>query len=229
MYGGFLVPPDDSGAHFGVLFWHKDGFSTACGHGTIALGCWATENAIVPSAKDGRNDVVIDLPSGRVVAQVHKAGGKVSHVDFVNVPSYQLGRGLPVDLESTGVDIVVDLSWGGATYAYVQARDLGLEVRPSNYDEFVRLGREIQAALGARADHKGLSLYGVTFVEELDDSDTEITQRNVVVFADGQIDRSPCGSGTAARVAALYAQGKVTGSKPAGAPLDRQHDLPGGD
>src|SRR5690606_36050512 len=63
MYGGFLVPPDDSGADFGVLFWHKDGFSTACGHGTIALGVWAVETGRVDAPTDGHVDVVIDVPS----------------------------------------------------------------------------------------------------------------------------------------------------------------------
>lgn len=63
MYGGFITPPDDSGAHFGVLFFHKDGFSTACGHGTIALGYWAVANGIVEVRTGGEVDVVVDVPS----------------------------------------------------------------------------------------------------------------------------------------------------------------------
>ena len=72
MYGGFLVPPDDDGADFGVLFWHKDGYSTACGHGTIALGAWAVESGRVAAPDDGEADVTIDVPSGRVVARVRR-------------------------------------------------------------------------------------------------------------------------------------------------------------
>ena len=64
MYGCFIVPPDDAGAHLGVLFWHKDGYSTACGHGTIALGTWAVENRLVAAPDTGSSDVVIDVPSG---------------------------------------------------------------------------------------------------------------------------------------------------------------------
>ena len=77
MYGGFLVPPDDADAHLGVLFWHKDGFSTACGHGTIALGVWAVDTGRVAAPEDGSVDVVIDVPPGRVTARVHRQGGRV--------------------------------------------------------------------------------------------------------------------------------------------------------
>src|SRR5690242_6672079 len=77
MYGGFIVEPDDPGADFGVLFWHKDGYSTACGHGTIALGAWAVESGRVEAPDDGAVDVTIDVPSGRVVARVTTKGGAV--------------------------------------------------------------------------------------------------------------------------------------------------------
>ena len=96
MYGCFPVAPDDGGARLGVLFWHKDGFSTACGHGTIALGAWAVESGLVAAAADGETDVPIDVPSGRVVARVRCAGGAVRDVTFRNVPSYVLARDVPV-------------------------------------------------------------------------------------------------------------------------------------
>jgi hypothetical protein len=76
MYGGFLVPADDDGAHLGVLFWHKDGYSTACGHGTIALGAWAVDTGLVQAPQDGTADVVIDVPSGRVTARIHRDHGR---------------------------------------------------------------------------------------------------------------------------------------------------------
>src|SRR5688500_2031715 len=96
MYGGFIVPPDDQGADFGVLFWHKDGFSTACGHGTIALGVWAVDTGRVPAPYQGSVDVVVDVPSGRVTARVHRTAGRTVAVDFVNVPSYVLARDVPL-------------------------------------------------------------------------------------------------------------------------------------
>lgn len=85
MYGGFVVPGDDGGADFGVVFWHKDGYSTACGHGTIALATWAVETGLVQVAADGETEVVIDVPSGRVAARVSCASGSVSSVAFRNV------------------------------------------------------------------------------------------------------------------------------------------------
>src|SRR3954470_962140 len=115
MYGGLVVPPDDQGADLGVLFWHKDGFSTACGHGTIALGVWAVETGRVAAPESGSVDVVIDVPSGRVAARVHREDARVVAVDFVNVPSWVVARGVPVTT-SRG-EAVVDVAYGGGGYA----------------------------------------------------------------------------------------------------------------
>ena len=112
MYGGFITPPDDDGADFGVLFWHRDGFSTACGHGTIALGTWAIETGLVATHPSGITDVTVDVPSGRVVARVHSAAGSVTAVDFLNVPSYAVSTEVPVDTSRGSV--VVDVGYGGA-------------------------------------------------------------------------------------------------------------------
>ena len=214
MYGGFVTPPDDPAAALGVLFWHKDGFSTACGHGTIALGFWAVEKGLVEAPEDGSVDVVIDVPSGRVVASVGVEKGRPVHADFINVSSYQLAGALCVAVPSRGVEISVDLAFSGAVYASLDAGQLGLKVEPGNVDEFIRLGREIKASLGERAHYGVYDCYGVIFFneeggEELNGGGPVVRQRNVTVFADGQIDRSPCGSGTCARLAVLLAQGRL--------------------
>src|SRR3954452_20270394 len=98
MYGCFLVPPDDDGADLGALFWHKDGYSTACGHGTIALGAWAVESGRVAAPDDGEADVTIDVPSGRVVARGRTRDGNVESVAFLNVPARVVAR----DVEAAG-------------------------------------------------------------------------------------------------------------------------------
>src|SRR3954447_24988482 len=113
MYGCFLVPPDDEGADLGVLFWHKDGFSTACGHGTIALAAWAVSTGRVAAPEDGHADVTVDVPSGRVLARVRREGGVVQAVTFRNVPSFVVARDVP----AAGVS--VDVAYGGALYASV--------------------------------------------------------------------------------------------------------------
>ncbi|KAF4446205.1 hypothetical protein F53441_10181 [Fusarium austroafricanum] len=214
MYGGFINPPNDNGAHFGVLFWHKDGFSTACGHGTMALGYWAVTEGLVEVPEEGNVDVVVDVPSGRVVAKIAVMNGKPVHVDFINVKSYQIAKDLSVNIPSRKVDVKVDLSFGGAVYATIDASQLGLTVEPSEYIKFIDLGREIKASLGTRAHYNTYDLYGVIFYnEESIGPAGEVRQRNVTVFADGQIDRSPCGSGTAARVAVLLAEGRLGAGK----------------
>ena len=210
MYGGFITPPDDSGAHFGVLFWHAEGFSTACGHGTMALGYWAVTNGLVKAPEeDGVVDVVIDVPSGRVVASVAVKQGRPVYVDFVNVLSYQLASGLSVEVPSKGINITADLTFGGAVYATVDAAQFDLRVVPGNTNEFIDLGREIKKSLGTRAHYGTYDCYGVIFYHEDDKTADPVRQTNVTVFADGQIDRSPCGSGTCARLAVLLAEGRI--------------------
>jgi proline racemase len=145
MYGCFITPPDDDGADFGVLFWHKDGFSTACGHGTIALGVWAIESGKVAVDPSGVTDVVIDVPSGRVTARVHTKGSVIESVDFVNVASYHMHSDISVDT-SLGV-LTVDVSFGGAIYAQLDVAQIGLSVTPEHYGEIIAIGREIKWAL----------------------------------------------------------------------------------
>ena len=202
MYGGFVVPGDDDGADFGVVFWHKDGYSTACGHGTIALATWAVETGLVQAG-----DVVIDVPSGRVTARVDSSGS----VAFRNVPSYVVRREVPV---STGRgEVLADISYGGAFYASVPASSVGLSVTPSSYADLIAVGREIKWALDPVAVHptdpRLNGLYGTILYDDLGDVEDGPHQRNLAVFADGEADRSPCGSGTSARLALLHDEGRL--------------------
>ncbi|MEU8325650.1 proline racemase family protein [Nonomuraea sp. NPDC048881] len=232
MYGCFLVPPDDAGAHLGALFWHKDGFSTACGHGTIALGAYAVQEGLVEADPDGETDVVVDVPSGRVRARVRCSGGRVAGVTFVSVPSYVIAR----DVAVAGTK--VDISYGGAIYASISAGALGLSVEPRHLTALVGHARRIKAALAGHPatrhprDDRLSGVYGVIFYDDLPGdavsdgrspggelpdgglpgggspgADGSLRQRNVTVFADGEVDRSPCGSGTAARMALLHDAG----------------------
>ena len=213
MYGGFLVPPDDEGAHLGVLFWHKDGFSTACGHGTIALGVWAVEAGRVAAPVTGSVDVVIDVPSGRVTARVHCEDARVVAVDFVNVPSWVVATDVPVST-SRG-EVLVTVAFGGAIYATLPAGQLDLSVTPDHLGELIALGREIKWALNESehavhpTDPRLSGIYGTIWVDDLGDAPGQVHQRNVTVFADGEVDRSPTGSGTCARLAVLAADGRL--------------------
>jgi proline racemase len=205
MYGCFLVPPDDDGADLGVLFWHKDGYSTACGHGTIALGAWAVESGRVDAPADGESDVTIDVPSGRVVARVRHRAGAVESVAFRNVPSYVMARGVEAD------SVQVDVAFGGAIYAFVPAVQLGLRVVPGDLAALIAAGRRVKRALDGTdvsrhpTDHRLSGIYGTVIHEELG----PLHQRNVSIFADGEVDRSPTGSATSARTALLAADGAL--------------------
>jgi proline racemase/trans-L-3-hydroxyproline dehydratase len=209
MYGCFQVPPNDSGAHLGVLFWHKDGYSTACGHGTIALGVWAVHSGLIQADPDGETDVAVDVPSGRVTARVRSEHGMVRSVAFRNVPSYVLATSLPVNTYRGAIQVT--LAYGGAIYASVAASAFGLSVIGDDLGDLIRVAREIKqqidgAGLANHPDDARLSgLYGTIFYDDLGRSAGALHQRNVTVFADGEVDRSPCGSGTAARLAQLVA------------------------
>jgi proline racemase len=211
MYGCFVVEPDDDGADLGVLFWHKDGYSTACGHGTIALGAWAVQTGRVAAPADGEADVTIDVPSGRVVARVRRAGGVVTSVAFRNVPAFVLARGV------AAAGVTVDVAYGGAIYAAVPARAFGLTVAPEHLGELIAAGRAVKADLDGTAaarhpsDDRLSGLYGTILYESVDGD--PLHQRNVTIFADGEVDRSPCGSGTSARCALLHAGGVLNGDR----------------
>jgi proline racemase/trans-L-3-hydroxyproline dehydratase len=216
MYGCFLLPADpspDGPADLAVLFWHKDGYSTACGHGTIALGAWAVNSGRVAAAVDGETEVSIDVPSGRVIARVRRERGVVRAVTFRNVPSWVAARGLRVP--TTRGEVAVDVAYGGAFYAALPASAVGLAVTPDHYAELIAIGREIKWAVNGHAtarhpvDERLSGIYGTILFDDLGDLASGPHQRNVTVFADGEVDRSPCGSGTAARVALLADEGRL--------------------
>jgi proline racemase len=213
MYGCFLVPPDDDAADLGVLFWHKDGYSTACGHGTIALAEWAVRSGRVEPAHDGETPVVIDVPSGRVTATVSRVAGVTRSIAFRNVPSYVIAR--DVEVATSRGPVRVDVSYGGAIYASLPAASVGLEVTPECYGDLIAVGREIKWALGDQevaqhpSDPRLSGIYGTIWFDDLGRTPEGPHQRNVTVFADGEVDRSPCGSGTCARIALLADDGTL--------------------
>ena len=201
MYGCHVVEPNDGGADLGVVFFHNAGYSTACGHGTIALVTWALEEEVVPRS-EGENHVVVDVPSGRLETWAHVERGRVRSVRFRNVPSFVRAEG--VELAAGTVDV----AFGGAFYASVEER-----VEPRELPRLIELGRELKRELEAwqevvhPLEEELRDIYGVIFWQE--EGEEPLTQRNVTVFADGEVDRSPCGSGTSARLALLDRSGRL--------------------
>ncbi len=219
MYGGFVVPPDDGGADLGVIFFHNKGYSTACGHGTIALVTWALESGFVAAAGP-ESAVIVDVPSGRLpcVARWDAAAERVRSVRFRNVPSFVLARG--IEIETSLGPVRVDISFGGAFYGSVDVRSLGagLGVDAASLPRLIALQRELRPALDASVEvvhplePELRGIYGVIYWqdESVETGDrATMAQRNVTVFADGEVDRSPCGSGTSARLALLADEGRL--------------------
>ncbi len=227
MYGCFVTEPDDAGADLGVVFFHNEGYSTACGHGTIALVTWAIDSGRLPAPTDGRA-ISVDVPSGRLrcFARLDADGVRVASVRFRNVPSFIVARDVPIATSRGAVRC--DVSYGGAFYASVDARALGLDVSSASLPALIALQRELRPALDraldvVHPDEPELhGIYGVIFWQDEPTTTTDqtagvaLTQRNVTVFADGEVDRSPCGSGTSARLALLAADGRLgpTGRDP---------------
>jgi proline racemase len=204
MYGCFVTEPEDDGADLGVVFFHNAGYSTACGHGTIALVTWAIESGRV-SGGDSETRVVVDVPSGRLQTFARVQDGHVTAVRFRNVPAFVVAR----DLEAAG--LAVDVSFGGAFYASVEAP---FPVEPGNLARFIEVGREVKRELERAREFvhplepELRDVYGVIFWQA-EEVGPPLVQRNVTVFADGEVDRSPCGSGTSARLALLEATGEL--------------------
>ena len=204
MYGCFLVAPDDDGADLGVLFWHKDGYSTACGHGTIALGAWAVETGTVPAPRDGEVDVTIDVPSGRVVARVRmRAAGPSSRSPSATCPrSSSRATCRPRASRST-----CPTAARSTPRSPPRARACASSpaICPRSSPPAARSSRRSRAREVARhpEDERLSGIYGTILYEDVG----PLHQRNVTIFADGEVDRSPCGSGTSARCALLAADG----------------------
>lgn len=230
MYGCFVTDPVSSDGDLGVLFFHNAGFSTACGHGTIAIVTAAIETGMLPrlavsAPAAGEQRVVVDAPSGRLEAVARVAEtGRVSGVRFRNVPAYVETAHLPVESDRLG-RLNVAIAYGGAFYALVDARQVGLRIEPAALPAFVVHGRAIKAAIESvhlpiHPVYRDIAgIYGVVF------SEPAVPERamqagstrhdvNVTIFADGEVDRSPCGSGTSARLAALYAEGELAVGQP---------------
>ena len=220
MYGCFVTEPNDPRADLGVVFFHNEGYSTACGHGTIALVTWAIESGRVPIRLPDAI-VTVDVPSGRLacVAAMEPDGSHVRSVRFRNVPAFVLARGVVV--ETSRGPVAVDVSYGGAFYASVDARALGLDVSVASLPALIALQRELRAAVDAAIgpvhpeEPELRGIYGVIYWQDEPTADDDralgvlLTQRNVTVFADGEVDRSPCGSGTSARLALLAVDGRL--------------------
>lgn len=208
MYGAVITEPVSPRADCGVLFVHNEGCSTMCGHGIIALATAAVEKGVFTYRDPGA--IRIDTPAGLVTARV-ESGAEGTRVAFLNVPAFVLEDAL--EIQWRGQAHRVTIAFGGAYYAYLDATRAGLTLDPRNADAVIAAGREIKTAVSEayRIRHPGPEadmdfLYGVIFVSELPRPGHS---RNACVFADGELDRSPTGTGVSGRAAIELARGDI--------------------
>jgi trans-L-3-hydroxyproline dehydratase len=208
MYAAIPTEPGSPDGDLGVLFLHNEGWSTMCGHGIVGLVTVAVTTGIL----DGTRPVLIDAPAGRVVATAHATDGIVRSVAFENVPSYVVELDASVDVPGIG-RVRYDLAFGGTFYAYVDAGPLGLDLAPAGYRAIIETGMAIKRAVMAAREIRHPTepdlgfLYGTIFHGPARDTGGSI--RNVCVFAEGEVDRSPTGTGVSGRVAIEHARGRM--------------------
>jgi trans-L-3-hydroxyproline dehydratase len=211
MYGCIVTPPVSPEADIGILFMHNEGYSTMCGHGIIGIVKVALEIGMLPLAAP-ETTVKIDTPAGLVTAHAKIADGRVKSVYFRNVPSFVLTLGETVDVPGLG-KVRYDIAFGGAFYAYVQAQDVGLSCTPQNFRPLIEKGMAIKRAIMASRPiphpfEADLSfLYGTIFIGPPLDEGAH--SRNVCIFAEGEVDRSPTGTGVSGRLAIHHARGEI--------------------
>ncbi|RMG22605.1 MAG: proline racemase [Bacteroidetes bacterium] len=211
MYGCLLTPPLSEEADFGIFFLHNEGYSSMCGHAIIAIAKLVVEMELIPPASP-LTQVNIDTPAGLVTAYVRIREGKAEQVYFHNVPAFVTALDESVEVDGIG-RVSYDLAFGGAFYAFVQAESLGLSLTPAHTQQLIIKGMAIKRAVMAKSPHirhpfdENLSfLYGTIFIgEALAGGDS----RNVCIFAEGEVDRSPTGTGVSGRLAIHHARGEL--------------------
>ena len=212
MYGLLVVSPQNQDSNFGVLFMHNEGYSTMCGHATIAITKLAVQLGWVKKTAPVTR-IKIDAPCGQLnaYAEIGK-NGEIEKVKFDCVPSFVVALDEQVEIAGIGT-IQYDLAYGGAFYAYVDADSISLSLDKGNTNQIIDYGRRIKQAVIANKDNilhpleDDLSfLYGTIFITEK----SPVHSKNVCVFADGEVDRSPTGSGLSGRAAIHYQRGDIS-------------------
>jgi trans-L-3-hydroxyproline dehydratase len=216
MYGCIITEPVTPTADFGVLFLHNEGFSSMCGHGIITITKVVLETGFLP-IESPITKVTIDTPAGLVTSYANIEDNKVASVYFHNVPSFVVVQDETLDIPGIG-EIRYDVAFGGAFYAFVKAEDVGVTLIPKYYQQLIQNGMAIKHAVmdNMKIEHpfeKDLNfLYGTIFIGEAISSGAD--SRNVCIFAEGEVDRCPTGTGVSARMALHYRKKEIGINEP---------------
>ena len=211
-YGCIITDPVTKEADFGVIFMHNEGYSTMCGHAVIAVTKAAVESGMV-KASEPETEIKIDSPAGLITSYAKISEGKVESVRFLNVPSFVYLKDETAEVEGLG-KVKFDVAFGGAFYTFVDADRLGIKMIPDNYRALIEKGMAIKHAVMSnyKIEHPTESdlnfLYGTIFTGAPLSKNAD--SRNVCIFAEGEVDRSPTGTGVSARMALQYDRGEIS-------------------
>ena len=216
MYGCLVTPPVTPSADMGILFIHNEGFSSMCGHGIIGITTVALETGML-AMEAPVTTIRIDTPAGLVTAHARVTNQRVQSVYFHNVPSFVVALDEMVKVPGLGT-VRYDLAFGGGFYAYVQVEEVGLTCTPKDFRALIEKGMAIKQAVMASRPiphpfEEDLSfLYGTIFIGPPHSADAHSS--NVCIFAEGEVDRSPTGTGVSGRLAIHYARGEIQDKQP---------------
>ncbi|RRQ38339.1 proline racemase [Clostridioides difficile] len=211
MFGSVMTQPCCPDADFGIIFMDGGGYLNMCGHGTIGAMTAAIETGVVPAVEPVTH-VVMEAPAGIIRGDVTVVDGKAKEVSFLNVPAFLYKEGVEVDLPGVGT-VKFDISFGGSFFAIIHASQLGLKIEPQNAGKLTELAMKLRDIINEKIEIQHPTLAHIKTVDlvEIYDEPThpEATYKNVVIFGQGQVDRSPCGTGTSAKLATLHAKGEL--------------------
>lgn len=210
MFGALLTEPVHYEADIGVIFMDSGSYLNMCGHGSIGTATMLVETGMV-KVTEPYTDVVLDAPSGIIKTRVHVEHGKPVAASILNVPSFLYKEDQILHLEDCG-DIVYDISFGGSFFALIDAEKIGLRLEMDNIDQITKLGIKIRDVINSTVEikHPYLDITSVDLVEFYAHTyNPKADMKNCVIFGNAQADRSPCGTGTSAKLAALYAKGLI--------------------
>ncbi len=211
MFGSILVTPTSDEADLGIIFMDGGGYLNMCGHGTIGAMTAAVEMGMV-EVREPFTDITLEAPAGLIRGRVKVENGKAIEVCFKNVPAYLDKKDIKLDVDGIG-EITLDIAFGGSFFAIVNIEQLGIEILPNNKTKITEIGIKILKSANEviSVQHPKLShIKTIDLVEFYGPAKSEeATLQNVVVFGEGQVDRSPCGTGTSAKMAVLFAKDKL--------------------
>lgn len=210
MFGAIITEPVHEEADLGVIFMDSGGYLNMCGHGSIGTATVAVETGMV-EVKEPYTEIILDAPAGMIKTKVRVEKSKVKEVSIENVPAFLYKENIIINLDGYK-EISMDISFGGSFFALVNGEKLGLDISVSNLNIFKDLGMKILKEINEKVEirHPYLDITSVDLVEFYGKSDKkDANMKNVVIFGAAQADRSPCGTGTSAKVAAMYAKKKI--------------------